>query len=339
MSQIARVAGVSRTTVSYVLNDVSGVNISPATRERVWEVARELNYQPDTVAQSLASGQVGAVALVLTQRPHLISEAFLSSVVSGLAAAVKPDGFHVLIEPLNPSHQEAAYGNLVRSRRADGIILVGPRPNDEEMERITADGIPLVLIGKVQSRAVPYVDVDNVEGARLAVEHLLQLDHRRIACVTNAPLIHPASQDRLDGYRRALEAAGVTYDPALVRYGAFTDESGAQAMEDLLRTLDDPPTAVFVASDLVALGVLSVLEAAGLSVPEDVALVGFDDIPLARFISPPLTTVRLPAYDLGYEAGEMMIHRLQQRLPGGEWQKLLNTELIVRRSCGGTETI
>jgi DNA-binding LacI/PurR family transcriptional regulator len=335
MSQIAKVAGVSRTTVSYVLNNAANANIGQDTRERVLQVARDLDYLPDTVAQSLVSGQVGTVALVLTQRPHLISEAFLATIVLGLAEAVKTAGYHVLIEPLNPAHPETTYGNLIRSRRADGIILVGPRPQDKELQRITEDGLPIVLIGAIQNRDIPFVDIDNFDGGYKAVQHLTSLGHRRIACITNAALSHPASQDRLNGYRQALAEMEIPFDPTLVRYGDFTGESGAQAMEDLLETADPQPTAVFIASDMVALGALSVLEAAGLHVPQEIAVVGFDDIPLAQYISPPLTTMRLPARELGFEAGQMMVQRLQETDHPHPRQKLLHTELIIRHSCGG----
>lgn len=335
MRQIAEAAGVSRTTVSFVLNDLPGVNIAPETRQRILDIARELNYVPDTTAQNLARGRAGAIALVLRQSPHqVVSDAFLAPVLQGVAAAIKDTGYHILVEPLDPADTTASYGNLVRSRRADGILLSGPRLDDRELLRVHEEGIPTVMLGQLPGSAIPFVDVDNVAGARIAVRHLLSLGHRRIACITNAPLVYTASRDRLEGYRQALEEAGIPFSQSLVRYGDFTDEGGEQAMNDLLARCNPLPTAVFVASDVVALGALSALRAAGLRVPEDVALVGFDDIPLAQYIDPPLTTVRLPAYSLGWGAGQMLLRLIDDPTDVKETQVLLNTELVIRTSCG-----
>jgi LacI family transcriptional regulator len=222
----------------------------------------------------------------------------------------------------------------VRTRRADGIILIGPRLGDGELDRIQEEGIPIVLIGQMHGSNIPFVDIDNIKAAQASVSHLTSLGHQRIACITNAPKGNTASEDRLEGYRSALGLAGLPFDPGLVRWGNFTDESGYLAMKDILATCHPLPSAVFVASDLVALGVLRALSEAGFSVPEDFALVSFDDIPLARYIQPSLTTMRLPAYDLGFRAGQMMVRLLHGAADNNNFQCLLNTELILRRSCG-----
>jgi DNA-binding LacI/PurR family transcriptional regulator len=340
MRQIAEAAGVSRTTVSFVLNNVPGINISPNTRERILGVAHQLNYIPDSAAQILASGRAEAVALILRQSPHqVVSDAFLAPVVQGVAAAVKRNNYHVLIEPLDPADTTVSYGNLVRSRRADGILLSGPRLDDEELPRIYAENIPVVMMGQLPGSDIPFVDVDNVQGAKTAVQHLIELGHRRIACITNASLTYTASRDRLMGYQQALEEAGFPYDEALVRFGDYTDESGAQAMRDILTHCMPGPTSVFVASDVVALGALSAIHAAGLRVPHDIALVGFDDIPLAQYIDPPFTTVRLPPYGLGWGAGEMLMRIIEGAEEIQHTQVLLETELVVRASSGETQDV
>lgn len=335
MRQIAEKAGVSRTTVSFVLNDVPGFNISPETRNRILAVARELNYIPDSVAQSLVSRRVGVIALVLRQSPHqVVSDAFLAPVVQGIVMAVKSRGYHVLIEPLDPAKSRVSYGDLVRSRRADGIILSGPRLDDKELARIHEENIPIVMMGQLPGSDIPFVDVDNVQGARLAVQHLIDLGHRDIACITNAPLAYTASRDRLEGYRQALEAAGIPYREELVRTGDFTDESGAAAIRDILEKVRPRPTAVFAASDVVALGVMSAIHAEGLRIPDDIALVGFDDIPLSEYVNPRLTTVHLPAYGLGWGAGKMLMDLIHRPAELDSTRCLLDTELVVRESCG-----
>lgn len=336
MRQIAQAAGVSRTTVSFVLNNVPGISIGTETRLRILDIARKMSYVPDTAAQSLVSGRAGAVALILKQSPHqVISDAFLAPVLQGVSAAVRHFGCHVLVEPLDPADRSVSYGDLVRSRRADGILVSGPRVDDEELPRIHAENIPVVMMGQLPDTSIPFVDVDNVRGAWMAVQHLIGLGHRRIAMITNASPAYTASRDRLAGYRQALEEAGIAYDETLVRYGDFTDESGAEAMRDLLGQTP-PPTAVFSASDVVALGALSVIHAARLHVPGDIALVGFDDIPLAEYIDPPLTTIRLPAYGLGWGAGQMLTRLIADRDEVAETQVLLETKLIVRESSGAT---
>ena len=198
--------------------------------------------------------------------------------------------------------------------------------DDPSLIALIRDGFPVVLQGSLPGLDVPTVDVDNVAGARGAVEHLIAAGHRRIACITNAPLVYTAAQARLAGYHEALAAAGIPADPDLVEEAAFDAPSGHQAMARLLaRTSFD---AAFVASDVVALGAVGGLREAGLRIPDDVSLVGFDDIPLAAYFDPPLSTVHLPAFELGQAAGRALIDRIEGRpVPD---RTLLPTELVIR---------
>jgi LacI family transcriptional regulator len=269
----------------------------------------------------------------LRQTPdQVFSDRFLPQVLLGLSKAATVQGYHLLIEPAPPEGNQSDYTRLIRERHVDGIILSGPRFDDEDLIRMHLDDVPIVLMGQLPHTDLPFVDVDNVGGAMLATQHLVNLGHRRIGFVSNAPLTYTASADRLAGYQRALLAAEIYYDEALVRYGDFTPASGEAAMKDLLQ-VDPRPTAVFIASDTVLVGALKVIRAAGLDIPNDLALVGFDDIPLTEFIDPPLTTIRLPAYGLGWGAAEMLIRRINQesiKQPG----VLLETALVVRKSSG-----
>lgn len=333
--EVARAAGVSRTTVSFVLNDVPGVRITEETRRRVLEAARRLNYHPDAAARRLVSGRTHIIGLVLRQTPQqMAADAFLPEALHGLSRAARQHGFHVLLEALDPSDPARHYSTLVRENHVDGLVLSGPRSDDDELSQLHSEGFPIVLQGQLPGSGVPSVDVDNMAGARTAVEYLLRLGHRRIGLITNAPPVYTAAAARLAGYRSALEAAGLHYDESLVRCGNFTAESGWTAMLDLLRE-SERPTAVFVASDLVAIGAVAAAREAGLCVPDDLAVVGFDDIPLARYVDPPLTTIRLPAFALGFAAGDLLIRLIQgEKVRSPE--VLLDTELVVRRSCGGT---
>lgn len=331
--QIAKEVGISRTTVSLVLNDVPDVHIRSETRERILQVAHRLNYYPDAAARRLVSGKTCTIALVWHRGPdQTYRDAFLPGILQGITRAARHYGYHVIFYPIEPDEPNGDYVELARSRHTDGIILSGPRSDDTNLLDLHREEFPLVLQGHLPDSDIPSVDVDNVSGARAAVEHLLALGHRRVAMITNAPLIYTSSRQRLEGYRQALERAGLSYDESLVQYGNFDEESGVAAM-GLLLALDESPTAVFVASDMVAMGALRTLHDRGLCVPEDIAIVGFDDITAARFITPALTTVHVPTFGLGWGAAELVIRIIEQDTRN-ETHVLLDSELVVRESCG-----
>lgn len=333
---VAERAGVSRTTVSFVLNNVSGMRIPEDTRQRVLQAAAELDYHPDATARRMVSGRTNVLGFVIRQTPdQVFADALLPQMLGGVSKAARAHGLHILFEPIPPDDQSGAYGRLIRERHVDGIMLFGPRVDDQELLRIHSAGACVVLIGQLPNTEIPFVDVDNVGGARLATEHLIRLGHRRIAHITNAPPEYTASTDRYTGYQQALQAAGIAPDPALMRYGAFTPESGQAAMAELLE-LSPRPTAVFIGSDAVALGALQLLHQRGVRVPEEMAIVGFDDIPLAGSISPSLTTVRIPASGLGWGAAELLTRLIEPEEDLRNPFVILETELVVRASCGAS---
>lgn len=328
---VAELAGVSRTTVSFVLNRVQGISIPAETRRRVLEAAHKLNYHPDITGRRLATGKTHVIALVLSQTPDRVAaDAFLPQVMHGLHQAAQKYDYHILFHAQAPG-KDQLYTRLIRERHADGIVLSGPRTDDTELIKLYREGIPIMLMGQLPNTDIPFVDADNLGGARAAVEYLLELGHERIAIITNAPLTYTASRDRLEGYKAALKAHGIKPDKRLVRTGDFTQASGQAAMTRLLK-LTPRPTAVFVASDVVALGALQAIKQHGLRVPDDISLVGFDDIPAASWVEPPLTTVRLPAFGIGWGAAE----RLIRLIDGEELEQrsvLLETQLIERGSA------
>jgi DNA-binding LacI/PurR family transcriptional regulator len=331
---IAQLAGVSRTTVSFVLNNVPGMRITEETRQRVLEAARQLDYHPHAAARSMVSGRTSVIGFVVRQSAdQAFADHFLPQVLNGLAQAAGALGYRTLFEPIPPDTQSGAYTRLIQEQHVDGIVLSGPRLDDEELLRIHAEGAPIVLLGQLPNTGIPFVDVDNVGGATLATQHLISHGHRRIGLITNAPLIYTASADRLAGYRRTLEVAGLAYDEMLVRFGDFSPHGGEIAMTDLLEHRPRP-TAVFVASDTVALGALQALRRHNLRVPEDLAVVGFDDIPMVEFLDPPLTTVRLPAYGLGWDAANKLIGLITGDRKSVDEDILLETRLVIRQSCG-----
>ena len=333
---VANLAGVSRTTVSFVLNDVKGFNISPETRQKVRDAAESLNYVPDATAQALASRRAKAIGLVMTRSPHHIAtDAFLPQISGGLMEVIKDNKLRLLIEYVEAEHQDRAYLELARSKHIDGMILLTPRLDDAGLKKLEQMDVPTVLMGEIEGSNLYSVDVDNELAARKAVRHLLELGHTRIACITNAPATYTAAPDRVRGYRNALSDAGISPDDSLIRYADFTPESGYAEMNSLLES-GKQFTAVFVASDNVAMGVKAALIEAGKKVPEDISLVGFDDIPWAQYANPPLTTIHLEAQELARRASLVLMDLLKGKEPELKRQ-VIDTHLVVRKSCRALE--
>ncbi len=327
---VAKLAGVSRTTVSFVLNEIEGVSISDATRKRVLKAAKKLNYHPDAAGRKLVSGKSNTLGLVLHQSPEQVfADAFLPRVILGVEQAAMQLGFHVLLKQVDPKDKNG-YARLIHENHVDGIILSGPRQDDEDIVRLHHEGVPVMLLGQLPDSNLPFVDVNATSGAETAVKHLIELGHKQIAMITNAPLSYTSSQQRRDGYLQALHDAKLKADPSLIKEGNYTPASGYHAMTELLN--ESPrPTAIFIASDVVAMGAILAIRRAGLQLPDDVAMVGFDDIPLAEYFDPPLTTIRLPAFGLGLAAAERVIQLIQgNKLDSDE--VFMETELIVRES-------
>jgi len=330
---VAKMAGVSRTTVSFVLNRVPGVSISEPTRQRVLGAAKQLNYHPDAAGRKLVSGKSYTLGLVLRQSPEQVfADAFLLRVMLGVEQAAAREGFHVLLKPVEPGDSNG-YTRLIKENLVDGILLSGPRQDDTEIVELHRQGIPVTLIGQLPESNIPFVDINAVAGAATAIRHLIEAGHQHIAMITNASLNYTSAQQRRSGYYQALREAGLQVEDDYLRQGDYTPASGFTAMLELLK-LSPRPTAVFVASDVVAMGALQAIKRLGLRIPDDVAVVGFDDVPLAEYYDPPLTTIRLPAYGLGWAAGERLVRMIQGE-GLGQAGLLLESELIVRQSSTG----
>jgi len=329
---VANLAGVSRTTVSFVLNNVEEFQISEETRQKVQRAAAQLGYIPDSAAQTLASRRARAIGLVMTRSPHHIaSDSFLPQIISGLLKVTKQQNLRLMIELVETEHQNQAYLELARAKRIDGMILLTPRMDDEALRTLENAEIPTVLMGHLEDSNLHSVDVDNRAAAEQAVQHLIALGHRQIACITNAPASYTAAPQRVQGYLDALAAAGIFPNPNLIHYADFDPESGYACMKSLLQS-GETVTAVFVASDNVAMGAKSAIREAGLRVPEDISLMGFDDIPWAKYSDPPLSTVHLPAEALAQQACVMLMDLMQGQQPA-VLRLDLETELILRSSC------
>lgn len=332
--EVARRAGVSRTTVSFVLNNVKDQGISEATRERVLAAAREIGYEPHAAARMLASGTTGTVGLVLPKAAHLYVDAFLCQLVASINEECHRQGLKLLIESTD-DEEPGSFVNLVTGRRIDGLIVVNRRTSEHEHLRQLGDaGIPMVVFGSGLAEFERYATMgsDNVKSSKVAVRHLLSLGHTRIAHVGFAPPEYHSVHARERGWREAMGERGLEAPSAWVEYGDISAQSGYEATRRLLdRGIDF--TGLFAGNDTIAFGAIRALVEAGLRVPHDVALVGYDDIPLAPFASPPLTTMRTDPIGHGREAMQMLMAQLR-----GESPQPLHTErdavLIVRESCG-----
>ncbi len=331
MKDVAEKVGVSRTAVSFVLNNIPHSNIPEATRQRILQAARELDYVPNTQALNLVKGRTMMIALVVRKTMHqFAADAFLIEVMEGVMQAIEPHYYHLMIHAAHAKAPNSTYRELIRRRKVDGLLISSPLVRDPEVSHLHAEGTPVVLQGASDTPNIPNVDVDNVQGAQVAVQHLLELGHRRIGHISNAPFSYAASRDRLRGYQQALTQAGIAYEESLVQPGNFTEESGYAPMRTLL---DHPqrPTAVFVGSDTVALGALNAIRDCGLRVPEHISVIGFDDIPVGRYLEPSLTTVHLPAVELGRHAGDMIVRLVHGDVLDATTVRL-PTHLVVRRS-------
>jgi len=329
-SDVAKLARVSRTTVSFILNNVPDVSISAATRKRVLDAAKKLNYSPNVAGKKLVSGKSFTIGLVLCQSPEQIfTDAFLPQVILGVEQAAMQQGFHVLLKPVDPN-DAGGYARLITENHVDGILLSGPRQDDAALMHLYARNVPIMLMGQLPETDIPFVDVNARAGAELAVSHLIEHGHQHIGMITNAPLDYTSAQQRRDGYLKALKKAGLPVQKALIKVGNYTPASGFDAMKALLQ-VTPRVTAVFVASDVVAMGAILAIKEAGLRIPQDIAVVGFDDIPLAEFYDPPLTTIHLPAFGLGWAGGERLI-RIIQGEGLSDASLLLESKLITRQS-------
>ena len=329
---VADLAGVSRTTVSLVLNDVEGIHISPETRQKVRDTAEKLGYVPNATAQALATRRAKAIGLVMTRSPHHIaSDTFLPQILGGLLGIVKQHKLRLLIESVEAEHQDRVYLELARAKHIDGMILLNPRIDDTALRRLEEVDVSTVVLGKLSASNIYSVDVDNRLAAKKAVKYLIELGHERIACVANASPSYSAASDRVLGYQEALSDAGITVDEDLIQYADFDPQSGFNCMQSLLASGKEF-SAVFVASDNVAMGAKSALREAGLRIPDDISIIGFDDIPWAKYSDPPLTTVRVPAQKLASHACLILLDLVQGSDPE-ERHMVLDTELVVRKSC------
>ena len=324
LAHVAALAGVSSATASRVLN--GSARVSPTARQQVRDAVDQLGYVRQRAARAVDRRPRSVAAVVCEPNARLFADPFYSRVLAGASAAFAEHDMPML---LAAGERPASLQRYLSSGHIDGVLLIYCRSSHPLVVTLPALGVPVTLIGRpLQSSSLSYVDADNRGGARQAVEHLARTGRRRIVTIAGPPDV-AAGVDRLAGFREGLERAGL--DPGPIAYGDFTRPAGIHAMT---RLLDHRPNldAVFCASDLMAVGALHALRQAGRRVPEDVALVGFDDLPLAAFTQPPLTTVKQPVEEIGAAAARQLL----EQMSGGhsdEPPAVLPTTLVRRQSA------
>jgi DNA-binding LacI/PurR family transcriptional regulator len=331
---VAQAAGVSRTTVSFVLNNTPGKSITETTRQRVLEAAADLGYIPNEDARRLARIRSRTIGLFICHSQFVYSDVFITRVLEGMSQAANRYRARLVVQPV--SLRDTDYREIAARDRAEGIVLINAHDEDPALLALARDNFPTVSMDYLDDVPIDQVYVDNVAAATEITEYLVGLGHRRIAIITHAPLLFLSARNRLAGYRSALENAGLVFDPSLVRHGDFSEQSGFLQMQDLLGSTSGV-TAVFAGNDVVAYGVLQAVHQAGLDVPRDISIAGFDDDYMSRFLNPPLTTMVLPAAGHGSAAVEALMNRLQRDqadVPAPPLRRLLRAHISVRESCG-----
>ena len=331
---MARRAGVSQTTVSFVMNDVRTEQISSATRQRVQQAASDLGYVPRAAARSLVRGRSNTLGLALVY-PHeyIFINPYAPNLLTGISEVARLHNSRIMVEIIHEPAEIELVNTMLRSGEVAGMLQYGATRDEVHdcLNTLTEAGFPIVSLEEIKTDDIYSVTIDHMAGTRLVLEHLIGLGHRDIACITYAEdLTH--SQERLSVFRQTLSAAGIPLRENLIRHGHYEPATAVVAMRSLLQERPRP-TAVFGMNDMMAIGAMSVIRQAGLRIPQDIAVAGYDDVRLSPFTEPPLTTARAPEVELGRRGAEMLFDLINDRTPPA-MQVKLQSRLIVRESCG-----
>ncbi len=333
LKDVARLAKVSVATASMALSD--SPRVSAETKTTVRLAASKLRYVPHSAGRALRSRRVGAIAVVLPHSSrHVFSHPTLTALLDGIVSVAADNDLSTMLSVSRTEEDEAsAYRRFIQGREADGVIVAAAAVADANIIELARSGYPIVIVGRAPHLArSATVCLDDCTGGELATRHLLGAHGVRRIVHISGPLGHQSSQDKRTGYRSALMAAAIAPDPTLEIEGDYSDESGARAVEGLMRQGTDFE-AIFAANDQMALGARDTLRAHGLTVPGDVPLVGYDDIPLARYVEPALTSVHGDMAGVGSVAARRLLELIGGHDPD-ELATLLPTDLVVRHSCG-----
>ncbi len=335
IQKVAEMAEVSKATVSRVLNEYP--HVRPEVREKVQRIIRETGYQPNNIARMLASDRSRIIGLVISASAQMVfNDPYFPTLTEAISKGAANDGLIMALFVSYTEWQERnTFGGILSAGLFDGLIITSDHKENAFVPHLKAANIPFVFIGRPSDAAgIHYVDSDNRRGGYLATEHLIQLGFRRIATIASDQ--NTAGDDRLEGYRQALRAHNFPIEESLMAYGDYSLDSGYRAMGELLPAA---PEALYVASDTMALGAMRALREAGLRVPEDIAVVGHDDLAPAVQADPPLTTIRQPIGITGETAVEKLAQIISSNGKLPIQQVILPVELVIRASCGAATDV
>lgn len=331
--EVAREAGVTISTVSNALN---GKPMREETRAAVLAAATRLNYRPSALARGLAAQRTFNVGFVVQSAAQAaFADVGLVSLLRGIGDVLVPAGYNLLLIFQRTGMQRGSLEDVYHSQMIDGVLCTRPRSDDDFLSKLVTADFPLVVMGGLSTGAEwCLVDMDNQRAAYAATQHLIMRGHRRIGFIAPLPFEYLLSTDRLQGYRQALCDAGIEYDEHLVAVGNNDQALGRRRAQELM-AVQPPPTAILAADEFTAVGAAAGLQASGYRIPQDVALVAFDDSGLAAACNPPLSTVRTPLYEIGAEAAQLLLKRMRlvrRRRPD---QVVIPAQLVIRQSSGG----
>lgn len=327
---MARLAGVSKATVSSVINNKP--HIAPETRDRVLEVIRKLQYRPNRIARSLSAQRTHSIGLVVKQ----IDNPYFAQIMRGVYDEANLHGYIVLLgsSELSPERERHSVDALLQ-QWVDGLVispLQGEGADLSYLGLILQNGPPLVFLERVPNFKANSVDIQNAKAAEEAVSYLIALGHRHIAYFSG-PSYSIHNRERLEGFRKAMEAHGLSVPPHAVHYAGVYIEDGYRAGKEVFSRSEYSFTAVFCFNDLVAIGAMNAICELGLSVPDDVSIIGFDNIAFCNFARVPLTSVRVPTYEMGRESAKLLFRQIQEGKAENPEVVILNAELVYRKSC------
>jgi len=328
IKDVAKKANVSIATVSRVFNNVEPVD--DETKKLVREVAHQMRYTPNAIGRSLSTQRSDSIGLLL---PDLHGE-FFSEVIRGADLSAQQNNYHLLVSSSHNNRTEIKAALQMMRGRVDGIIIMSPQIDAQTLEENLPNSLPVVLLNCfIEDESYDSFNIDNYSGAYEMVKHLIHHGHKRIAMI-KGPEKNYDARERWRGYNDALRDHSTVMDPLLEIHGNFSEASGYEAVHELLKH-DKKPTAIFAANDSMAIGALSALRDLHISVPNDIALAGFDDIPISHYITPTLSSVHIDISALGVMAIEKLVHSILSKNGHQKERVLIPTTLIVRESCGG----
>lgn len=326
IKDVANLAGVHPSTVSRVINDDS--RISEKTKNKVLLIIKKLGYTPNAIARGLKIKRTYTLGMLIPD----ITNPFFAEIARGVEDAANANGFNIILCNTDDKlKKERIYLEILKGKRVDGLILGTAHIRDKSILELEKKKFPYILLSRnIEGLDKNCVIVDDVAGGIMVTEYLIKLGHRRIAHITGPPTVR-AANNRLEGYKFALEKHQIEYHEELVKEGDFRIKGGYQVMKRFLK-LAEPPTAIFAANDLLALGAMQAIQKEKYHIPEDFCIIGFDDIRLASFVYPPLTTIRQPMLEMGALAVKMLLKIIEE----GEFNQrkiVLKSKLIIRESC------